>query len=194
GELADHETLLVDRDVADVDTHAQDRTDRLVGLRAAVAGVLEGHAGHAALAGQGAQHQVDSLRETGADDHLRRAGGGGSYPPQVPGEDVAQHLAAARVTVPQVRGGRLGARLLDGPGPVRPREAGQVRHAGLEIRDQRRPRGQPDRLRQCDDGWSRCELAAGVLVAEVLVVGWMAGGLPADGLPADGLPADGLLA
>jgi hypothetical protein len=36
---------------------------------------------------------------------------GGSHPPQVPGEHLAQHRAAARIAVSQVRGGDLAARL-----------------------------------------------------------------------------------
>ena len=167
-QFADHEALLVDRHVSDVDAHRQDCADCFVCLRAAVAGVFEGHAGHAALAGQGAQYQVDSLRKAGADDHPRGAGGGGSYPPQVTGEDLAQFGAAARVAVSQVRGGGLGARLLDGPGPVGTREAGQVRYAGLEVRDQRRFRGLAAwrGRRGRDQGRAGRGLVTGVLAAD----------------------------
>ena len=164
-QFADHETLLVNRYVGDVDAHGQDRADRLVYLRAAVARVLEGHARHGAFAGQGVQDQVESLRKAGADDHPPRAGGSGAHPPQVPGEDLAQHRAAARVAVSQVRGGSLGARLLDGPGPVGTREAGQVRYAVFEVRDQRRLRGMAGRQRR-DRGRAGPGLVTGLLAAD----------------------------
>ena len=63
-QLADHQAMLVDRHVGDVDAHRQDRADCFVFLRAAVAGVFEGHARHAALAGQGMQYQVEVLAQS----------------------------------------------------------------------------------------------------------------------------------
>ena len=144
GQRGDHQALVVDGDVHHPQADRGRRAHRLVGRGAAVAGILERHRADAGLAGQRAQHQVEPLREAGADDHPARVGGGRAHPPQVPGQHLAQHRAAARVAVAEVGRGDGAAGLADRPHPVGPREARQVGDARARSpRSARRKAGVP---------------------------------------------------
>jgi len=143
----DHQAVFIDRRVHDAQAHRGRRAQRLIGLGAAVARIFEGNRGDPGLARQRPQDQVEPLRETGADDHPVRVGIGRADPPQVPGQNVAQLAAAARIAVAQIGRGDGAAGLPDGPHPVGPGEAGQVGHARVEVRDQPRP-GRPGRRRR----------------------------------------------
>ena len=92
----------VDDDALLVDGH-RDRLDspplRLLAV-VGMAGVLE-REDLGALGRQHAQHEIEPLREAGADDDPLRVGDRSPHAAQVAGEDLAQTIAAAGVAIPE---------------------------------------------------------------------------------------------
>jgi len=119
---------LVDRHMHGVQAHRARGPYGLTGLGVSVAGILEGGAPDAEP-GQRPQYQVESLREPGAHDDPLLIGGRRAHAPQVPRDHLAQHGAAARVPVVEVRGSHAAACLPCRPHPVASREARQIGHA-----------------------------------------------------------------